>query len=109
MKEERTKRPGGERALLLAAAVFFLILCAACLPLIRWMFQPEFGPWLQGKVEAMGMWGVLALLGVQILQPFLGQKDFLWGELLGLNQLLGVRELIGLRRRPHKMLEYVRQ
>jgi hypothetical protein len=66
MKEERTKRPGGERALLLAAAVFFLILCAACLPLIRWMFQPEFGPWLQGKVEAMGMWGVLALLGVQI-------------------------------------------
>ena len=68
MKEERTKRPGGERAFLLAAAVFFLILCAACLPLIRWMFQPEFGPWLQGKVEAMGMWGVLALLGVQILQ-----------------------------------------
>ena len=68
MKEKRTERTGGGKWLLLAAALFFLLLCAACLPLIRWMLRPEFGSWLQGKVERLGMWGVLALLGVQVLQ-----------------------------------------
>lgn len=68
MKEKRTESTGGGKWLLLAAALFFLLLCAACLPLIRWMFRPEFGPWLQEKVERLGMWGVLALLGVQVLQ-----------------------------------------
>ena len=51
-----------------AGAFFFLILCLACLPLIRWMLQPEFGLWLQEQVAGMGVWAVLALLGIQILQ-----------------------------------------
>ena len=69
MKKAPTEKASGGKGFLFGGLVlFFLLLCAACLPLIRWMFQPEFGPWLQGKVEAMGIWGVLALLGVQILQ-----------------------------------------
>lgn len=69
MKEKNAKKsPWGERLLFGGLVLVFLLLCAICFPLIRWMLQPEFGPWLQGKVEAMGLWGVLALLGVQILQ-----------------------------------------
>ena len=68
MKEKNTQKNTGSRGLILGGLVLFALLCAACFPLIRWMFRPEFGPWLQGKVEAMGMWGVLALLGVQVLQ-----------------------------------------
>ena len=68
---ERKKQQGqgkGQLALLGLGVVLLLVLCAACLPLIRWMMQPEFGGWLRGQVEALGVWGVLALLGVQLLQ-----------------------------------------
>lgn len=54
--------------LLCGGAVCFLLLCAACLPVIRWMLRPEFGLWLREKVEALGLWGPLLLLGIQILQ-----------------------------------------
>lgn len=67
-EQKREKEKRGRWVLLGAGAVFFLILCLACLPLIRWMLQPEFGLWLQEQVAGMGVWGVLALLGIQILQ-----------------------------------------
>lgn len=50
------------------AAAFFLLLCGACLPLIRWMMQPEFGPWLRQRVDGLGPWGILLMLGIQMLQ-----------------------------------------
>ena len=69
MNSDHVKKNGGKKPFLLAVgAAGFLLLCLACLPLIRWMLRPEFGPWLQGKVELLGLWGVLLLLGVQILQ-----------------------------------------
>lgn len=68
MDKEKRERQVTGRMVLLGAAAALLVLCVACVPLIRWMFRPEFGPWLQGKVEALGVWGVLALLGVQVLQ-----------------------------------------
>lgn len=43
---ERKKQQGqgkGRLALLGLGVVLLLVLCAACLPLIRWMMQPEFG------------------------------------------------------------------
>lgn len=67
-EQKREKEKRGRWVLLGAGVVFFLILCLACLPLIRWMLQPEFGLWLQEQVAGMGVWGVLALLGIQILQ-----------------------------------------
>ncbi len=45
MKKTHTENASSGKGLLLGVLVlFFLLLCAACLPLIRWMFQPEFGP-----------------------------------------------------------------
>ena len=67
-EQKREKEKRGRWVLLGAGAVFFLILCLACLTLIRRMLQPEFGLWLQEQVAGMGVWGVLALLGIQILQ-----------------------------------------
>ena len=67
-EQKREKETRGRWVLWGAGAVFFLILCLACLPLIRCMLQPECGLWLQEQVAGMGVWGVLALLGIQILQ-----------------------------------------
>ena len=62
--------PRGRRRLflLLALAVLFLLLCLLCLPVIRWMLQPGFGPWLRERVERLGLWGVLAMFLLQVLQ-----------------------------------------
>lgn len=69
MREEQKPKRGGAGWILLGlGAVLFLLLCAACLPLIRWMLRPEFGPWLRERVESLGVWGVLLLFAVQILQ-----------------------------------------
>jgi len=64
------KGPGtaGRMALLGIVAAALLLLCVVCVPIIRWMLRPEFGGWLQERVSSLGVWGVLALLGVQVLQ-----------------------------------------
>ena len=66
---KKTNQNGGGRRLLLAlGAAFFLILCLLCLPVIRWMLRPEFGPWLRERVDRLGVWGILAMLLLQVLQ-----------------------------------------
>lgn len=69
MNEEKREQKNQNRIWLLGlGAAAMLLLCVACVPLIRWMTRPEFGPWLQQQVSALGVWGALAMLGVQMLQ-----------------------------------------
>lgn len=69
MDEEKREYGTARRMALLglfsAAALPFF---AVCVPLLRWMLRPEFGGWLRHQVAALGVWGGLALLGVQVLQ-----------------------------------------
>lgn len=69
MDEEKRERDAARRMTLLGlGAAVMLPFFAVCVPLLRWMLQPEFGGWLQRQVAQMGPWGALALLGVQVLQ-----------------------------------------
>lgn len=68
MDGQKQGRGTAGRMGMLGLGAALLVLCVGCVPLIRWMLQPEFGGWLQGQVSALGVWGVLALLGVQVLQ-----------------------------------------
>lgn len=68
MDEEKREQKTAGRILLLGAGAALVLLCVACVPLIRWMLLPEFGPWLRERVSGLGAWGILALLGVQVLQ-----------------------------------------
>ncbi len=70
MKDQ--KNPNNSRSgrwwLIGLGVLSFLVLCLLCLPVIRWMLRPEFGPWLQERVDRLGVWGILAMLGIQMLQ-----------------------------------------
>lgn len=45
-----------------------VVLCILCFPLFRYMVTPDFRDQLSGWVRQMGIWGVLGLMGIQILQ-----------------------------------------
>lgn len=69
MNEEKREQGTARRMILLGlGAAAMLPFCAVCVPLLRWMLRPEFGGWLRRQVADLGVWGGLALLGVQILQ-----------------------------------------
>lgn len=69
MNEEKREQGTTRRMTLLGlGAAALLPLCVVCVPLLRWMVQPQFGGWLRGRVAELGVWGGLALLGMQILQ-----------------------------------------
>lgn len=69
MNEEKREWGTSRRMTLLGiTAAVMLPFCAVCVPLLRWMLRPEFGDWLRRQVADLGVWGGLALLGIQILQ-----------------------------------------
>ena len=68
MQKDRKKCGRGRLLLYLVLAVATVGLCALCIPLFRYMVTPEFRTWLSDWVSRMGVWGVLGLLAVQILQ-----------------------------------------
>lgn len=67
-EEKRAQGTARRMALLGLVAAAALPFFAVCVPLLRWMLQPQFGVWLRRQVAGLGLWGGLALLGVQILQ-----------------------------------------
>lgn len=68
-KERGTEKEISRRMTLLGLGTAALLpLCLVCVPLLRWMLQPEFGLWLRRQVAELGVWGAFALLGVQVLQ-----------------------------------------
>lgn len=69
MDEEKREQGTSRRMTLLGlAAAVMLPFFVVCVPLLRWMLRPEFGGWLRQEVADLGVWGGLALLGVQVLQ-----------------------------------------
>ena len=59
-----------KRLLLLAflSSGLCLILGVLCLPVLRSLFSPDFREWLIQWVEQLGMWGVVGLFAIQVLQ-----------------------------------------